>query len=156
MGVPVSGLGLLVSTASASEPEDDEDDREVFDFSHPEDVLILIDYRDIKTYERFSWNDWEVVETHIMTHPRWDGKEVTGAASYEYGYGGFLNYTIEGMIEPPGEWGFYVVEDVTGVYTRGDGWTTDDDMDFYHGEVRPATNEEVAAFYGVSFWDTED
>jgi hypothetical protein len=33
---------------------------------------------------------------------------------------------------------------------------TDDDMDFYHGGVRPATPEEVAEFYGVSFWDSGD
>jgi hypothetical protein len=138
-------------------PTPEEDDyREVFDFSHPEDVLVLIDHREIKTYERFRWNDWEVVETHVLTHPRADGEEVIGAASYDAQYGGFLNYTIESMIDPPGEWGFYVVEDVTGVYTRGDGWMTDDDMDFYHGGVRPATPEEVAEFYGVSFWDSGD
>ena len=41
--------------------------------------------------------------------------------------------------------GWYVIEGVHGVYTRGDGWTTDDDEDWYYDEIRPATSEEVTA-----------
>ena len=45
------------------------------------------------------------------------------------------------LIDPPGE-GFFVVEGMTGHYTRGDGWMTDDDMEFYFTGVRPATEED--------------
>jgi hypothetical protein len=134
----------------------DESDKEIFDFKHPEDVMFEVDYRDIETYERFKWNHYEIVDTLVLS----DGK-ITGAASYEYSYGGFLNYTVEGLIDPSDfgyQVGLFIVEDITGVYTRGDGWTTDDDMDFYCGIVRPATIEEICEHWcglpGV-FWDRE-
>lgn len=41
---------------------------------------------------------------------------------------------------PPG---VYVIEGSTGAYFRGDGWTTDDDAEFYPGTIRPATDDEI-------------
>lgn len=81
--------------------------------------------------------------------------EVCGVASYESWYGGFLDYTIKDHVKCPGE-GIFVAEDITGVYTRGDGWTTDDDMDFYFGPVRPATIEEIADLWCYNFWASDE
>lgn len=39
--------------------------------------------------------------------------------------------------------GTYVIEGIIGHYMRGDGWTTDDDVDWEIGVVRPATPEEI-------------
>jgi hypothetical protein len=58
-------------------------------------------------------------------------------------YGGFLDYTIAAMIDMPTKEGWYVVENVTGKFIKGDGWMTDDDMEFYFENLRPATQEEI-------------
>jgi hypothetical protein len=39
--------------------------------------------------------------------------------------------------------GVWVIEDVTGSYTRGDGWSTDDDEDWYFSGPRPAESREI-------------
>lgn len=115
-----------------------EEDREVFDFNSPETVLIKVYADDDADLTLPHWN-----KHHIDICTVIDGKEgVTGAASYEASYGGFLDYTIKDIIDCPGE-GWFVVLDVTGAYNKGDGWMTDDDMDFYPGEVRRATPEEI-------------
>ena len=45
-------------------------------------------------------------------------------------------------IDFPGE-GYWVVQDVTVSWTRGDGWEIDDDEDHDWGEIRPATPIEI-------------
>lgn len=49
----------------------------------------------------------------------------------------------------------YVCEGLTVHYTRGDGWTTDDDEDWEDYVTRPATIEEIAGLYGCDFWQSE-
>lgn len=106
---------------------------EKFDFSSPEDVLIEVivgpEYK-----EGYS------IETCTIINSK-DG--VSGAATYDDRYGGFLDYMIQSMIDPPKEDGFYVVVGITGTYYRGDGWNTDDDMQFSFVEVRKATVKET-------------
>ena len=115
-----------------------DDEKEKFDFSSPEHVLIHVICEAPETGPP-SWKAFSIEECNVI----WGAKEdVTGAASYEMSYGGFLDYTIKDMIDCPGS-GYWVVENVTGRYIRGDGWMTDDDMDFYHGDVRPATEDEI-------------
>lgn len=114
-------------------------DREVFDFNEPETVLILVTADEDADWTIPLWHKHTIEVATVI-----GGKEgVTGAASYEQSYGGFLDYTIEGMIDCPGD-GWFVVEGVTGYYQKGDGWMTDDDMDFYYERVRPASAEERA------------
>lgn len=121
-------------------PMDDEPEiKEVFDFNCREAVLIEV-VPDDSAYEKFDWLGWKVEWATIISS---DNDEVSGAASHEQAYGGFLEYMIEGMVECPKAAGWYVVEGVTGHYTRGDGWTTDDDMDYYYESMRPATAEEI-------------
>jgi hypothetical protein len=115
-----------------------EEEAEVIDLSSPEDVIIRV-IPDESGYEKFDWNGWSIDECTVL-----NGKEgVTGAASYEDAYGGFLADTIEAIADCPKKEGWFVVEGITSVYTRGDGWTTDDDMSFDHKGVRPATPEEI-------------
>ena len=115
-------------------PNTESDNEPVFDFNSPEDVLIQIiaDVEDIP-----SWRDYHVEYATVINAK--DG--VTGAASYEQEYGGFLDYTMQDLIDCPGA-GWWVVEGVTGVYTKGDWGFTDDDMRFSCKGVRPATAEE--------------
>lgn len=122
-----------------SEQDDDPEGEEVFDFTIPEDVLIeVVPFACIEAREG-RWPGFSIESCTVIR-----GKTgVTGAASYEQSYGGFLDYVIEDLIECPGE-GFFVVEGVTGNYTKGDGWMSDDDMSFDYKLVRPATPEDIA------------
>jgi hypothetical protein len=111
----------------------------VFEFSSPEDVLIEVIMHDLAG-SKTDWKNFGIESTTII-----NGKEgVIGAAEYERTEGGFLDYTIKDMIDPPGE-GWFVIVGVTATYHRGDGWMTDDNMSFEHQTVRPATPDEIAS-----------
>lgn len=125
--------------AELSPAEDSEaPEPEKIRFNSPEDVLIEVVGPHDDDPENRKWENWSIESTTVIRGEA----GVTGAASYEKSYGGFLDYTIEGLIEVPGE-GWFIVEKVTAVYHRGDGWTTDDDMEFLCKGVRPATKEEI-------------
>lgn len=118
----------------------EEDEPETIDFSSPEDVLIQIIADEFGGYGDPDWKGYSIEACTILS-----GKEgITGAASYEKAYGSFLDMTIMDMVHCPKKEGFYVVEGVTGYYSKGDGWMTDDDMEFYFENLRPATPEEAA------------
>lgn len=119
-----------------------QDEPEKFDFNFPEDVLIEVIAEDHADQTLPHWG----VGRHSIESCTVLGNigDPNGAASYEQSYGGFLDYTIQDMIECPGE-GWWVITGITGHYTRGDGWTTDDDMDFYHEGIRRANPDEIAA-----------
>lgn len=121
-----------------AEEETEDNYKEVFDFNSPEDVLILVETSGIN--KTGDWKGFTIVEATVIS-----GKEgVTGAASYEQSYGGFLDYTLERIVDCPKKQGWFVVEKVTGAYFKGDGYTSDDDMEFYCEGIRPATDEEIA------------
>lgn len=108
---------------------------------YPEDVLVEIAQ---------SFGGWHVENASVLRHDR----DICGAASYEVAEGD-LEITVLGMFKvAPGE-GWCVVEGVTADYYRGDGYQTDDDMVFYHKNVRAATVEEIARHYDGTFWDAE-
>lgn len=57
-----------------------------------------------------------------------------------------LEYALkEGILETPHlkEGYVYTLSDITVVWTRGDGWTTDDDVDYYVGDI---------TFFRLPFW----
>lgn len=129
-------------------PDDMEPDP--IDLDSPEDVLFAVDAAPYKRQP--PWADFCVADTQVI----YGTPGITGAAQYDVEYGGFLDYTIESLIHPPGE-GYFVLEGVTGLYHKGDGWTTDDDMDFYYEGVRPATPEELCQLWVgcPGFWCSE-
>jgi hypothetical protein len=51
-----------------------------------------------------------------------------------------------GMLDEGLQPGFYVMEGVTGHYFRGDGWTQDDDEEFYFETLRYANEQEILAY----------
>ncbi|OCP21949.1 MULTISPECIES: hypothetical protein [unclassified Ensifer] len=115
----------------------DTEDMKIFDFTSPENVLIEVVMHD-PAGPTDKWTNFSIESTTVIS-----GKEgVTGAAEYERCYGAGLDYTIQQIIDPPGE-GWFVIVGMTGHYSRGDGWMTDDDMEFYHEAVRPAIEEEI-------------
>lgn len=127
----------LVQEIDFGPDETSDEYKEHFDFSSPEDVLIEVVGPHEADKPLDNWQNWSIESCTVIA-----SKEgVTGAAQYDQSYGAGLDYTIQSMIEPPGE-GWFVVAGVTGRYFKGDGWTSDDDMDFYFETVRPATEEE--------------
>src|SRR3546814_18587837 len=69
---------------------------ERIDLSSPEDVLIEV-IADESPYERWDWKGFQIDSCTVI-----GGKDgVTGAASYEQSYGGFLDYVLEDIIDCP-------------------------------------------------------
>jgi len=114
------------------------DYEEEFDFNSPEDVLIEVVGPHDGDADNKDWGNWSVETCTVIRCV----EGVTGAASYEIGYSGFLEYVIEDLIDCSGA-GWFVVGGITGDYVRGDGWTTDDSMTFDCHGVRLATKEEI-------------
>lgn len=134
-------MSVIDITFSEKKEEETDEYREVFDFNSPEDVLIQVEKTEISA----ASNGWSKLGFCITGATVISGKEgVTGAASYEQSYGSFLEYTLENIVDCPKKEGWYVVEEVTGAYFKGDGYTSDDDMDFYCKGIRPATEQEIA------------
>src|SRR3546814_5975144 len=85
-----------------------DDEPERIDLSSPEDVLIEV-IADESPYERWDWKGFKIDSCTVI-----GGKDgVTGAASYEQSYGGFLDYVLEDIIDCPKREGWFVVEGVT-------------------------------------------
>lgn len=121
-------------------PDARDDEPEKIDLASPESVLFEVIADTVDASEKFSWNGFSIDNAVVLS----GAEGITGAASYEVGYGCGLTYLVENLVECPGP-GWWVVENVTGTFTHGDGWTTDDDMDFECGSIRPATPEEIAS-----------
>lgn len=142
---------------------DDEDFEPTFDFTSPEDVLFEVtaevDPRlDDYGYPQFRRSGWRRGFHVDYASVESDNPDVTGAASYADQYGGFLEYTVESLATCPNREGFFILEGVTGHYSKGDGWTTDDDMDFDFEVERELTPEEVLFRWdemGVNIWASE-
>ena len=131
-------MSNLPSVLELTEIETDEHEPK-FDFSCPENILFEIVGPHDDNPGNLDWRNWSFEVCTVI-----GGKEgVTGAARYDAEYGGFPEYTVQGMIDHPGKEGWFVVENVTAVYHKGDGWHTDDDMDFSFERVRPATPDEI-------------
>src|SRR3546814_19747292 len=97
-----------------------DDEPELIDLSSPEDVLIEV-IADESPYERWDWKGFKIDSCTVI-----GGKDgVTGAASYEQSYGGFLDYVLEDILDCPKRAGWFVVEGVPAEFYKGDGWTTD-------------------------------
>ena len=78
----------------------------------------------------------------IMSVQAQDGSDSQGTTSCEQDHG-CLDYIIERrMIDPPRD-GYYVMENATVTYYRGDGWTTDDDAELDGDPIRPARFYEI-------------
>ncbi len=55
---------------------------------------------------------------------------------------GCMEYVVEqetDLLKSDGDW---LIEEITCHFDKGDGWATDDDMDWYFGNIREAVPEE--------------
>ncbi len=120
-----------------------EEDDEKIDFNYPEDVIFEVINLDDTGKNRS-------IENHIVIN----NSNITGTATYEDSYGCCMDYHIDCILEYGTPDGVYVLVDVTGYWTKGDGWTTDDDLDVYYDHIRPATPEEIGILFGVNFWQS--
>lgn len=113
---------------------DDAEPEPQYDFKQPEDVLIEV---------RFEENRLKIDSVLVLGAP----EDPSGYASYQYGEVGCLLDELEqcfGIPDFPDGPGWYVVQQVTGEYYPGDGWSYDDDSQIEYGDVRRATLEEIS------------
>jgi hypothetical protein len=123
----------MMSESNELTPIETEDHEPVIRFDAPETLLIEC-VRD----EKSNWGGLHVNYVTVMDGP----DDCMGAAGFAISYYGLFEYVVMDLIEPPGE-GWYVINDCTGSFSRGDGWTTDDDTEYYFGDIRPATRDEI-------------
>lgn len=133
-------LDELTKMTEITEIDEEDEYQEKIDFNHPEDVIVFIE----ESEGNWGYGEWK---NHSIAYCDVIQKDdvIMGAASYDACYGGFLDFTMQDLIDDPKP-GWFVVENVTGVYHKGDGYMTDDDMDFYCKKVRPATKEEIEKY----------
>ncbi|TFZ80944.1 hypothetical protein [Candidatus Macondimonas diazotrophica] len=122
--------------------EDDSDDVQ-YNFDRPEDVLVKV--IDDGEFPNRDWGKYRIDDLYILTPLSEDG--YAGAASYEQEYGGFLDYAIMGALPAPDAPGIYLISGITATYHCGDGWETDDDMEFHIPPMTPATPEEYRGVF---------
>lgn len=138
---------------TTAETEDCEPD---FDFKTGEDAIfevIWLGEDGSRSWSHGFWKDHQIEDSMVL------GKrdDPIGALSYDQSYGAGLTYTLESMVDVPGP-GVYIIEGVTCTFHKGDGWITDDDVEFEYFDVRPATIEETfdgSIFPKVNFWSSE-
>lgn len=128
-------LGDILEPTDVEDGQDDQAER--FDFTTGEDVLIEIVGPHDDNLANLDWDNWSFESCTVIKCQ--DG--VTGAAQCEDQYGAGLEYTLKSAIDNPGA-GWWVIPDITCTFIRGDGWTTDDDVDFKMGDIRPASDDE--------------
>lgn len=142
---------------SLLKPMEGDDEDHCPDFREPSTVLFEL--QPPCTLENGNRIGWAV---EVWAH---EG----GCAAYENCYGGFLDYTVrdlaEGFMDDPlrekdaeddPRGGVYVLEGMTSEFYRGDGWTSDDNMEFEAEDLRRATLEEIAeAWNGADFWASD-
>lgn len=117
-------------TALPSEPEDDDQYR-----MRPGKSTILMQFVEDDSH---LWPGLSVEEM------QYEG----GSAEIE-NEGSFLEEAIESALEEdtkPTHPGWWVMEGFYGTYTRGDGWTTDDDAEFECDVWRPARWSDIEHF----------
>lgn len=143
MAIDMNGVTLKELQDLADDPTLPPEDQQ-FHFDDPEDVLIWVIclLEDGEEGDRTSWSNWSIEQIEMLKV----GKGAGGAAEYDRLHGVGLDYTLRSILDVPTAEGVFVVEGITGVYHRGDGWTTDDDMEFAYKAVRPATAEEKTMF----------
>jgi len=97
------------------------------------------EYQNIPEDILFEIEDGNVIIHYVLSS---QFPEKNGFCSCEHYESGCLDYMIEGCIgELPD--GYYMIENANIHYTRGDGWTTDDDADLDFESIRVARYYEM-------------
>jgi hypothetical protein len=101
-------------------------------------ILVHVTATDSRVY-RF---DYEVIAFDSDASPYW----------IQEGEG--FSYWCDNVDEITGP-GLWLIEDIEGSYLRGDGWTTDDDVEWYWGAVRRITKAEAMELDGFALTEDE-
>lgn len=100
----------------------------------------------------YGTEGWVIAEiVHVDPKPRGGFKYSVEESAVDLEHSTFwiaegigVNYWLEHCVDFEFTPGWWVIESVVGTYIKGDGWMTDDDEEWEHGKVRPATAEEIA------------
>lgn len=139
--IPVRDDEMRITELRVEEGDDEADDR--YDFSHPQDLIFELVLKGGEEDPSF-WDAWDINEIGTVNSKPGDPQ---GALCYESAHGMGLEDLLYEHIPCPGVAGWHVAEGVTAHYSRGDGYSSDDDMTFYFPEEsRPATPLEIGQY----------
>jgi hypothetical protein len=112
------------------------DDRE-WDYPKPGKSKIVFELIDEDTYE---WTVWDAGQKrHREVGLMIDEIQFEGGSAEIEAEQGMLNHAVYDLLDPFQHGaGWWVIEGFYGIFRRGDGWTTDDDVDFECDGIRPA------------------
>jgi hypothetical protein len=104
------------------------------------------------SYSDPGWILVEIITTGLLKDGGWHdyelGETATDGAAFwiveEEGLEHWLDGHLRGEITDPG---WYVIEDVIGTFSRGDGYSTDDDVDWEFASPRKATEDEIDSLH---------
>jgi hypothetical protein len=77
-----------------------------------------------------------------------DGSSCLGGSTQYVNEGIGVAFFVDEYVEEIDGPGIWIIKGVNGQYNRGDGWSTDDDEDWYYDECRLATKEEAREIVG--------
>jgi hypothetical protein len=154
-------------TFTILEDDEPEDFEEVFILGQPRDYVIFLtsDVADGYDINSVPFEERYVIEEYYLAAWEDDDPKWVDMVEYECSHGNgvhdlFLDRHYGILSEEDGVHGpgAYVVMGISGYFTLGDGYTTDDDCTMEYEGVRPATPEEAFRALGApgaSFWDSE-
>lgn len=111
----------------------------------PEKSTILFELIDEDTCQ---WTRWDKEQERHVEVGRMIGElQHEGGSAELEAYSGMLDVAIYEMLDDEEHTeGWWVMEGFYATYYRGDGWETDDDVDYDFDHIRPARWSDIAHF----------
>ena len=116
-----------------------------WDYPKPGKSTILFELIDEPSY---LWTRWDkALRRHVEVGLMIDEIQHEGGSAAIEAEQGMLDHAVYELLdhEEHGA-GWWVIEGFYGHFTRGDGWTTDDNVDFSCDEIRPARWSDIIHF----------
>ena len=104
-----------------------------YNFNAPETAVFKVTRANGGAANESEWQGWTIEQCNVTGT---EG-ERPGALSWQQAQMGMLDLTLMSFVDCPQETGWFAVDEVTGEHTT-------DDIEFYAGATRKATNEEIA------------
>lgn len=125
--------------ALSERPEDD------YEYPKPGKSTILFELLEEPSYQFTRWD--EAQKKHVEVGLMIDEIQHEGGSAAIEAEQGMLEDAVYDLLDPadvgPGWW---VIDGFYGTFCKGDGWMTDDEVDFECNEIRPARWSDMKHF----------
>lgn len=128
---------MQLIAAPDSEPE--------WEYPKPGKSTILFELIEEPTY---CWTRWDPDQKkHVMVGLEIEEIQHEGGSAAIEAEQGMLDHAVYALLDHEEHTaGWWVIEGFYGRFIKGDGWTTDDDVDFECDEIRPARWSDMEKF----------